>query len=153
MSNAERDPPDLVAIDHDDYHASHVGRTADGRQFFATAPFIPAARGHAGREFVAVYLFDPHGGFLEARIDDVGPREGLDQGAAQRVFERRIAELGPIQFGRIEVRPFELRRFDTIFGLIARPPQDDDEGGWWVEAQPGNFMAFHHPWDSGAYDT
>ena len=30
--------PELIAINHDDYHAEHVGRTADGRQFFLTRP-------------------------------------------------------------------------------------------------------------------
>src|SRR5688500_7198055 len=31
--------PKLVAINHDDHHARHVGRTEDGRQFFLTTPF------------------------------------------------------------------------------------------------------------------
>jgi hypothetical protein len=145
--------PELIAIDHDDYEASHVGRTADGRQFFATTPFIPAGSGQDGREFIAVYLFDSKGSLLEARIDDLGPRARLGQDAVQALFERRIGELGPLTFGRIEVRPFEIERFGTTFGLVARAPEGDDEGGWWVEAQPGNFMAFHEPWDSGEYDT
>ena len=38
-----------------------------------------------------------------------------------------------------------------IFGLIPRSPEGDDEG-WWVEMHPGNYMAFHEPWD-GDYDT
>jgi len=145
--------PDLIAIEHDDYHASHVGRTADGRQFFATAPFIPAGLGQAGREFIAVYLFDQQGRLLEARIDDLGPRADIEQRVAQQAFQGRIAELGTVTFGRIEIRPFQVERFDTTFGLVARAPEGDDEGGWWVEAQPGNFMAFHEPWDSGEYDT
>ena len=45
--------PEKIAIAHDDYHAEHVGRTRDGRQFFVTTPFVPH-----GREFIAVYLFD-----------------------------------------------------------------------------------------------
>jgi hypothetical protein len=28
-----------------------------------------------------------------------------------------------------------------------------DFANWWVEVQPGNYMAFHFPWDSGEYDT
>jgi len=76
--------PHLIAIDHDDYHASHVGHTADGGQFFLTTPFVPAIGGSAGREFVAVYLFDAQGRFLEARIDDLGTRAELDLERAQR---------------------------------------------------------------------
>ena len=51
-----------------------------------------------------------------------------------------------------EVQPFEVKRFDTAFGLIPRPPEEDDDE-WAVEMQPGNYMAFFEPWDSGDYDT
>jgi hypothetical protein len=71
-------PPEIVAINHDDYHAQHVGRTADGRQFFLTTPFVPAIAGATGREFIALYFFDADGRFLDARIDDLGPRATLD---------------------------------------------------------------------------
>lgn len=144
--------PKIIAIDHDDYQASHIGRTSDGRQFFLTNPFLAAGDGNAGREFVALYLFDQHGKFLEARIDDLGPRTGLDERRYREVFQQRLAELGPVEYCRIEVRPFQIERFDTIFGLIPRRPEDEDDG-WWVELEPGNYMAFHEPWDSGEYDT
>src|SRR5262245_13308422 len=145
-------PPTLIAIEHDDDCASHVGRTADGRQFFVTTPFLPAL-GNPGREFVAVYVFDHHGGLLDARIDDLGPRTTVEPTQARQLLERRIAELGPVTFGRIEVRPFQIERFGITFGLVPRPPEPPDDEGWWVEVQPGNYMAFHEPWDSGEYDT
>ncbi len=144
--------PTIIAIDHDDYHASHVGRLSDGRQFFLTTPFVPAIGGSAGREFVALYLFDKRGRFLEAQVDDMGTRAELDEQRALSKFEQRLAELGPVEYDRIEVQPFEIERFDTIFGLVPRPPEQDDDD-WWVELQPGNYMAFHEPWDSGEYDT
>jgi hypothetical protein len=145
-------PPQLIAIDHDDYHASHVGRTADGEQFFLTTPFVPAIGGNAGREFVALYLFDANGTFREARIDDLGTRAELDEQAFRSLFERRLGELGAVEYCRIEIQPFQIQRFGITFGLIPRPPQDEDDG-WWVEVQPGNYMAFHEPFDSGEYDT
>ena len=144
--------PDLIAIDHDDYHASHVGRTADGGQFFLTTPFVPAIGVSASREFIALYLFDADGRFREARIDDLGTRAELDEGRARRTLEQRLSELGEVEYDRIEVQPFEVERFGTVFGLVARPPEDEDDG-WWVEVQPGNYMAFHEPFDSGEYDT
>ena len=143
----------MIAIDHDDYHASHVGRLPDGRQFFLTTPFVPATGDKLGREFVALYLFEGNGSLLEARIDDLGSRAELDKQRARGVFEQRLTELGPIQYGRIEVQPFEIERFGTTFGLVARPPEDDDDDDWCVELRPGNYMAFHEPWDSGEYDT
>jgi len=145
-------PPKIIAINHDDYHAEHVGRTADGRQFFLTTPFEPARGGRAGSEFVAMYLFDAAGKLLEARIDDFGPRASVDDGKRRQVYEQRLRELGDVTFERIEVAPFTVERFGTTFGLIPRPPEEEGES-WWVELQPGNYMAFYEPWDSGDYDT
>lgn len=145
-------PPHLVAINHDDYHAEHVGRTADGRQFFLTTPFEPAIGGRDGNEFVALYLFDEAGKLLEAKIDEFGPRATLDDDRRHEVYDQRLRELGDVGFGRIEVAPFALERFGTTFGLVLREPEDDEDV-WAVEVQPGNYMAFFEPWDSGDYDT
>jgi hypothetical protein len=147
-------PPDLVAIDHDDYHAAHVGRTADGRQFFLTTPFEPASRAGAsdGREFVALYLFDAAGKLLDARIDVLGPRASVSEEEARRVLGQRLDELGDVTFERINVAPFAVEQFGTTFGLIPLAPEDDGET-WPVEVQPGNYMAFAEPWDRGWYDT
>ncbi|SBT42210.1 hypothetical protein [Micromonospora narathiwatensis] len=148
-------PPRLIAIDHDDYHAEHVGHTADGRQFFLTTPFEPGdPETGGGAEFVARYLFDASGRLLDAAIDAFGPRHLMDRDARRRTYEARLAELGPVTFDRIEVAPFAVQRFDTTFGLLPRPPEDEDEDdSWWVELHPGNYMAFTEPWDSGEYDT
>ena len=145
-------PPELVAIEHDDYHAQHVGHTADGRQFFLTTPFVPAIGGDAGCEFMALYFFDADGHFLDSRIDDLGPRASLDRDAAQSLHSQRLAELGDVSYDRIEVRPFQLERFGTTFGLVLRVPEDEEDV-WAVDVQPGNYMAFFEPFDSGEYDT
>ena len=145
-------PPKIIAIEPDDYHAANVGQISDGRQFFLTTPFLPAIGGNEGREFVALYIFDAEGRFLEARIDDLGRRTDVDEGRASELMQERLRELGKIKLDRIEIQPFEVTRFDTVFGLVARPG-DEPDAGWWVEAQPGSYMAFHEPWDSGEYDT
>ncbi len=151
---ADAGPPELIAINHDDYHARHVGRTADGRQFFLTHPFESASSvgAHDGGEFVALYLFDAAGTLLEAKIDAFGPRATVDEAEVRRVTEQRLRDLGAVTFERIEVAPFAVERFGTTFGLVPRPPEDDDDS-WAIELQPGNFMAFFEPWDSGDYDT
>lgn len=131
---------------------SRVGRNRDGLQVFVTTPFVPEYGAEMGCEFLAVYLFDNDGKLVDARIDDLGPRAALDREGARRLLERRMTELGPIEYGRIQVQPFQLDRFGTTFGLVPRPPEDNDDS-WWVELQPGNYMAFHEPWDSGVYDT
>ncbi len=147
------DVPARIPIAHDDHHANRIGRLADGRQFFVTTPFVPALGSDAGREFVAVYLFDTAGALLEARIDDLGVRSEVDDAAAHALLEKRVAELGSLSYEDIEVQPFSLQRFGTAFGLIPRPPdEDDDDGQWTVEMHPGNYMAFFEPWE-GDYDT
>ncbi len=145
-------PPSRIAIDHDDYYAEHVGRTADGRQFFLTTPFEPGHHGEDdGQEFVALYLFDPDGKFLEARIDAFGPRARMDRETRRAAYLGRLAELGKVTFTRIEIEPFALDRFGTTFGLVPRAPEGDDDT-WWVTVEPGDYMAFSEPWD-GVYDT
>ena len=150
--------PHSIAIDPDDFHASGVGHAADGRQVLITRPFVPARGADAGREFLAIYLFDTAGALSEARITDLGPRSELDPIRARQVVEQLTAEVGALNRRRIEIRPFELERFGVTFGLVPRPPDEPkpaahDFDDWWVEAQPGNYLAFHAPWDSGEYDT
>jgi hypothetical protein len=147
------EPPRRIAINHDDYHAEHVGRTADGRQFFLTTPFKPAVGDkETDQEFVALYLFDANGLFLEARIDAFGPRARMDRTARKATYDARLKELGEVTYTRIEVEPFSIERFGTMFGLIPEEPDDGDDT-WWVILEPGDYMAFSEPWDSGEYDT
>jgi hypothetical protein len=146
------EPPDLVAIDADDYHARHVGHTSDGRQFFLTTPFEPAVAGRPGCEYVALYLFDKKGRFVDSQIESFGPRATAKAEEISARYDALLASLGKVTFGRVEVSPFKIERFGAEFGLVLREPEDDDDV-WAVEVQPGNYMAFFEPWDSGEYDT
>jgi hypothetical protein len=139
--------PSLVALDHDDYAAKFVGRTADGRQFFLTTPFLPGQR-----DFLALYLFDAQGNLLNAAIEDLGPRQQVDEQAAAARQRALLASLGEVSFERITVRPFSVERFGTTFGFVPEAPEDDDDD-WRVVVEPGNYMCFFEPWDSGEYDT
>lgn len=160
-------PPELIALDHDEYHAKYVGCSLDGRQFFGTTPFVPANE-DGGREFSALYVFDVSGNLLDAQIDDLGTRPELEANikVAQELQAQRLAALGEIVFCRIKIKPFVVERFDIPFGLIHHSPEEYLEGdedadeiaeimelGGSVTLEPGNYMAFHEPWDSGEYDT
>jgi hypothetical protein len=148
--------PSRIAINHDDFDARYVGRLADGRQFFLTTPFLPGEdstdMNPTNRDFVAQYLFDQDGRFLEAKIDELDGPESLDGAEVDRAYRARLDELGKVTFGRIEVEPFAVTRFGAEFGLIAQAPEGPDDI-WWVTAEPGNYMAFAAPWDCGIYDT
>jgi len=145
-------PPERVAINHDDYHANHIGTVSDGRQFFLTTPFEPASSSNPGCEYAALFMFDSAGEFLDAKIESFGARAEIDRDHAQAVYDGLLASLGEVTFQRIEVSPFSVQHNGTRIGLIVREPEDEDDD-WAVELLPGNFMAFFEPWDSGDYDT
>ena len=105
-----------------------------------------------GAEFLALYLFDDAGKLLDAKIENLGPRATLDEDRRVRLRDLWLAELGEVSYERVEVAPCSIKRFDIEFGLIVREPEDEEDV-WAVEMQPGNYMAFFEPWDSGDYDT
>lgn len=144
-------PPNLLTIHHDAYRAKYLGRTEDDRQFFLTTPFVPGAGTKDGREFIALYLFDSNGHLTEALIDDLGPRQQVDNEAASKLVQRRLEDLGKLVFENIAVVPFSLEQFGVEFGLVATAPEKVGEE-WCVISQPGNYMFFYAPWD-GDYDT
>jgi len=140
-------PPKLVAVDHDDYHAEHVGRTTDARQFFLTTPFVPGER-----EFIALYVFDTAGQLRSATIDDLGPRETMGEGARLARRDALLASLGSVKHGRIRVAPFRIEMFGVEFGFIPQPPEEPGED-WSVIVMPGDVMCFSPPWSRGWYET
>ena len=144
-------PPDIVPITHDDYHAQYVGELDDGRQFFITQAFVGAIGSNPGREFLATYLFHADGSLQDAVIDDLGTRDTMDKGAARALLAQRLSDLGELTYGDIAIRPFKVERFGVEFGLILWEPEEDDED-WTAHVEPGDCMAFFPPWD-GEYDT
>ena len=129
----------------------HAGQTRPA-QFFLTTPFIPGHGSHTGEEFVARYLFDQDGRLTDSKIDSLGPRETMDHRARRDLRDLRLREVGPVVFDRIEIALFAIDRSGVSFGLIVREPEDGDDP-WAVTAEPGDYMAFFAPWDSGDYDT
>lgn len=152
-------------IAHDDYHAELVGRAADGRQFFITTPFGSATYGQTSTEFVARYLFDAEGALVDATIVPLGarpetvalPGNGWRFTAQAEALEQLLSEIQPVAFGNIEISPFSITAHGQEFGLILHGPDpehpDDDDWHWTVTVEPGDYMAFYSPWDSGEYDT
>ena len=150
----ERAGPRRSRINHDDYHAKHVGLTADGRQFFLTTPFVPALhRGTAAVSSIALFLFDLEGDLLDAKIEDLGPRAKLDRSAARQRYQATLDGLGEVEFGGIDVAPFTVRRFGTELRPDPARARRTEDDVFAVEMQPGNYMAFFAPWDRGFYDT
>lgn len=144
-------PPTRIDIEHDDYHATHVGRAADGRQFFVTGPFQPQRGDQPRREFIARYLWSADGTFLDATIEERPTTSSCEDYLADA--ERLLADLGKFELCRVRVAPFSVGMFGLEFGLITRPTEGGGRHKWAVEVLPGNYMCFFAPWDSGEYDT
>ncbi|MDH6195506.1 hypothetical protein M2272_002146 [Mycobacterium frederiksbergense] len=154
--------PTRFVIAHDDYHAKFVGTAADGRQFFVTTPF---SYGHTSAEFVARYLFDADGVLVDATIVPLGARPDtvtlpgnvMQFPAQAEALEQLLNEIQPVTFENIEIAPFSITSHGREFGLILQGPDpdypDDDDWHWTVTVEPGDYMAFYSPWDSGDYDT
>ena len=142
MSNA----PSRIRINHDDYAARFIGKTADRRQFFLTSPFVPCER-----EFLALYIWNENGRFLEATIEDMGRREELNLDTHRNRKAQLLEGFGEVRFCDICVAPFQIERFGVVFGLVANAPEEHCKT-WWVSAEPGDYMAFYPPWN-GDYDT
>ncbi len=90
-----------------------------------------------GHDFVARYLFDGDGRFLNATIHDLGERSTgepagnalFDNADAESLQHQMIDELGEVEFGDINVAPFSYESHGTTFGLIAQPPEEEDTNG------------------------
>lgn len=145
-------PPKLIRINHDDYHARHVGKTKGGDQFFLTHPFAPAMGDDPGGSYIALYVFDAFGALKEARIQQSPPTAS----EVDALVESLLQGLGEHRHADIRVSPFSTERFGRTFGLVFDPGEgeDDEEGDddCWVTVEPGNYMAFYPPWE-GDYDT
>ena len=90
--------------------------------------------------------------FIPRSFDCVAKTNVLHPTLGTEVHDRWLRELGDVTYDRIEVAPFAVERFGTTFGLVLRDPEEEDDP-WAIEMQPGNYMAFFEPWDSGDYDT
>lgn len=150
-------PPRFVRINHDDYHARYVGKTAGGDQFFLTFPFASSIDGQPGGNWIALYVFDEFGLLKEAQVHSEQEQGLATRTAVQQFAAAELARLGKVKFGDIKVAPFVVEKFGRPFGLVfdAGDPgedEDSDEPYITVTVEPGNYMAFNPPWE-GDYDT
>ena len=84
--------------------------------------------------------------------DEFGPRNNMNTEARDALCQKRLDGLGVIEFGRIEIAPFSIEKFGVTFGLIPKELEDEDDE-LLISLEPGDYMAFYEPWDSGDYDT
>lgn len=147
MTAAEK--PERFTIAPDDYHVPFAGTAEDGRKFFLSQELF------AEDSYVGLFLWYPDGTFDEVRVDPVPRPDALPPGqagpaGADELVAARLAELGDYVLEEIEVEPF-IEQVDGVdFGW--RLGQYDG-GDYFINIEPGNFIAYYDPWDGLEYDT
>ncbi len=144
--------PTRFRIVPDDYHVPYAGTAGDGRRFFLSEELFSPGTGAA---YVGLFLWHADGTFDEIRVDRVRRPDGLPPGqaapaGAEKLVARRLAELGDYVLEPIEVEPFTEKVHGVTFGWrLGRY----DDGSYYLNIEPGDFIAYYAPWDGLDYDT
>ncbi|MFH5207914.1 hypothetical protein [Antrihabitans spumae] len=142
--------PERFTIVPDDYHVPYAGTAEDGRKFFLSEELFSERAAYVG-----VFLWKADGSFDEVRVDEIGRPAGLPPGqagpaGAEDLVQARLAELGNYVLEPIEVVPFAEDVDGITFGW--KVGQYDD-GTYFINIEPGNFICYSEPWDGLEYDT
>ncbi len=148
--------PKRFTIVPDDYHVPYAGIAEDGRKFFLSDELFSYGTPDApGSSYVGLFLWNADGTFSEVKVDEVARPDGLPPGqagpsGAEDLVEARLAELGDYKLAPIEVEPFTETVDGVTFGWKVGQYED---GTYYINIEPGNFIAYHEPWDGVEYDT
>ncbi|MFD7024972.1 hypothetical protein [Promicromonospora sukumoe] len=142
--------PERFTIAPDDYHVPYAGTAEDGRKFFLSEELFDGDSAYVG-----VFLWNADGTFDEVRVDAVSRAEGLPPGQAgpsgtEDLVDARLAELGEYVLEPIEVEPFTQDVDGVTFGWNLDQYED---GTYFINVMPGDFIAYYEPWDGLGYDT
>lgn len=142
--------PTRFTIRPDDYHVPYAGTTRDGRKFFLSEELFSGTT-----SWVGLFLWKADGSFDEVRVSAVGRPKGLPPGQAGPadsggLVQARLAELGKYVLEPITVEPFTKQVDGTEFGWkVGRY----DDGTYFINVEPGDFICYYAPWDGYEYDT
>jgi len=147
--------PRRFTIVPDDYHVPYAGTAEDGRKFFLSEELFSYETASDGAGYVGLFLWKADGTFDEVRVDRVPRPDGVPPGqaasaGADGLVAGRLAELGDYVLEPIEVEPFTEKVHGVTFGWkVGRY----DSGEYYINIQPGDFIAYYEPWDGLEYDT
>jgi hypothetical protein len=143
--------PERFTIVPDDYHVPYAGTSGDGRKFFLSEELFHPG----GSAYVGLFLWNADGAFDEMVVEEVSRPSGLPAGqagpaGADALVNARLAELGDYVLEPIEVEPFTKKVDGVTFGWKVGQYED---GSYYINIEPGNFIAYYAPWDGLGYDT
>lgn len=143
--------PERFTIVPDDYHVPYAGRAEDGRKFFLSEELFSPG----GTAYVGLFLWNADGTFDEVRVEEVSRPERLPPGqaapaGASALVKARLGQLGEYVLEPIEVEPFTEEVDGVTFGWKVGQYED---GTYYINIEPGDFIAYYKPWDGLQYDT
>jgi len=142
--------PNRFTIRPDDYHVPYAGTAEDGRRFFLSEELFSDDTG-----WVGLFLWKADGTFDEVQVTASGRATGLPPGQAGHaasggLIQARLAELGEYVLEPITVEPFTQEVDGTEFGWKV---DRYDDGIYYINIEPGDFICYYAPWDGYEYDT
>ncbi|MGH3348993.1 MAG: hypothetical protein ACRDO4_18590 [Nocardioides sp.] len=143
--------PERFTIRPDDYHVPYAGTAEDGRRFFLSQELFEPG----GSAYVGLFLWRADGTFDEVRVDEVSGPDGVPPGqaapaGARALIRAQFAELGDYTLEPIEVEPFTEEIDGVTFGWKVGRYED---GSYYINIEPGDFIAYYARWDGLGYDT
>lgn len=147
-------PNKLPILRMEDYHTHYLGQAKDGRLFWGyltfvfTKPYSTIEQGDDWKkyrkEYALVHTFDQDGNYLVTKHRSALANETTSQKEEEQL-EQMVDELGEVTFQDIEIKIFETKIDDIIFGLVI------DEESEMINLQPGSMISFQEPWDGEYY--
>lgn len=145
--------------------SEYIGRWGDGKQFWAqvVASFskpddeqsVDTSSEENWRKkkrwYAILHTFDESGNHLETEYEYMGTTaDGETQvcEAASAKMESFISKLGPVKYGNIAIKLFQVSIDENLFGMV---DSSSEEFGDSTTMEP-NGLCFHAPWN-GNYDS
>jgi len=138
----------------EDYHTHYLGKTATGQLFWAYETFAftkprsdiePKDDWEKYRkEYALIHTFDNDGNYISTKHCSCILAELGDVSLADKL-EEMVADLGDFEFQDIEIKIFQTKIDDIIFGLVV------DEETEMINLQPSSTISFLEPWDGEYY--
>jgi hypothetical protein len=150
QKSADGQAPKRFTIIPDHYHVPYAGTAGDGRRFFLSNELFSPG----GSAYVGLFLWHRDGTFARVEVTRVHRPRGLPIGQAapagrRSLIKARLAELGDYVLGPITVEPFTERVDGVTFGWkVGRY-----KSTYFINVEPGDFIAYYAPWDGRDYDT
>lgn len=150
--------PEKIPIERiEDYHTHYLGQSSDGKQFWAHSTHV-FVKTYAEileiqgdwqdyrHEYAVLHTFDKDGNHLTSNCFNCGTSKDVTDKMLYDKLEEMVCQLGVIEFKDIEIKPFQSKIDDIIYGLVP------DENNEYINLEPNSQISFVPPWD-GTYST